>query len=53
MSPRKTMTGVVVSDRMDKTVIVSVERIVQHPKYKKYIKRRSKFKAHNGVKAYK
>ena len=35
----KTREGVVVSDKMDKTVVVVVERLVQHPKYKKYLKR--------------
>ena len=44
----KTREGVVVSDKMDKTVVVMVERLVQHAKYKKYRKRRSKVKAHDG-----
>ena len=39
--------GFVVSDRMHKTVVVSVERIVMHPKYKKYLRRRTKVKAHD------
>jgi len=43
----KTREGVVVSDQMDKTVVVVVERLVQHPKYKKYRKRRNKVKAHD------
>ena len=43
----KTREGVVVSDKMDKTVVVMIERLVQHPKYKKYRKRRSKVKAHD------
>jgi small subunit ribosomal protein S17 len=43
----KTREGVVVSDKMHKTVVVSIERLVQHPKYKKYIKRRTKVKAHD------
>ena len=43
----KTREGVVVSDKMDKTVVVMVERLVQHPKYKKYRKRRAKVKAHD------
>ncbi len=47
VSHRKTQVGVVVSDKMDKTVVVLVERLVQHPKYRKYIKRRNKFKAHD------
>lgn len=44
---RKTRVGVVVSDKMDKTVVVAVERQVKHPLYKKYIKQTSKFKAHD------
>ncbi len=44
---RKTNVGVVVSDKMDKTVVVSVERLVKHPRYEKYIKRTKKFKAHD------
>ncbi len=45
----KTREGVVVSDKMDKTVVVMVERLVQHAKYKKYRKRRTKVKAHDQV----
>jgi small subunit ribosomal protein S17 len=44
---RKEQMGLVVSDRMHKTVIVSVERTVMHPKYKKYLRRRTKVKAHD------
>ncbi len=44
---RKERRGVVVSDRMQKTVVVAVERTVKHPKYKKYLKRRNQFKAHD------
>jgi small subunit ribosomal protein S17 len=44
---KKTRIGVVVSDKMDKTVVVSVMQIIRHPKYKKPIKRLSKFKAHD------
>ncbi len=44
---RKRMVGVVVSDKMDKTAVVVVNRLVQHPVYKKYIRKRSKFKAHD------
>ncbi|GIW42872.1 MAG: 30S ribosomal protein S17 [Candidatus Binatia bacterium] len=44
---RKTREGVVVSDRMDKTVVVLVERLVQHPKYKKRVRRRARVKAHD------
>jgi small subunit ribosomal protein S17 len=44
---RKTRVGVVTSDKMDKTVVVSVETLVEHPLYKKRIKRTKKFKAHD------
>lgn len=44
---RKRYIGVVLSDKMDKTVVVGVTRIFQHPKYKKYIRRVKKFKAHD------
>ncbi|MCB2187776.1 MAG: 30S ribosomal protein S17 [Deltaproteobacteria bacterium] len=43
----KALTGVVVSDKMDKTVVVMVERLVKHPVYKKYIRRRNRFMAHD------
>ena len=44
---RKERTGVIVSDRMQKTVVVTVERTVTHPKYKKILRRRSNVKAHD------
>ena len=44
---RKTRVGLVVSDKMDKTVVVAVERLVKHRLYKKYIKQTSKFHAHD------
>ena len=44
---RKTRTGVVVSDKMDKTVVVAIQDNVKHPLYKKIIKRTVKFKAHD------
>ena len=44
---RKTRIGKVVSDKMDKTVVVAVERLVQHPLYKKAMKQTIKFKAHD------
>ena len=44
---RKTRVGVVVSDKMDKTIVVAVKDSVQHPLYKKIIKRTKKFKAHD------
>lgn len=43
----KVRQGVVLSNKMDKTVVVNVERLVKHPKYKKYLKERSRFKAHD------
>lgn len=46
-SDRKTRTGVVVSDKMDKTVIVSVAQTVRHPLYSKIYKRNTKFAAHD------
>lgn len=44
---RKTLTGLVVSDKMDKTVVVVVDRKVLEIKFKKYVMRRSRFKAHD------
>jgi len=44
---RKSKVGLVVSDRMDKTIVVRVERLVPHPVYKKYVKRRTTYKAHD------
>ena len=44
---RKTRTGMVVSDKMDKTVVVAIQDNVKHPLYKKIIKRTVKFKAHD------
>ena len=44
---RKTRVGVVTSDKMDKTIVVSVETLVEHPLYKKRIKQTKKFKAHD------
>jgi small subunit ribosomal protein S17 len=44
---RKTQIGVVVSDKMDKTVVVKVDRLVKHPVYNKYIKRSARYKAHD------
>lgn len=46
---RKTRVGQVVSDKMDKTVVVAVERLVQHPLYGKTLKRTEKYKAHDEV----
>lgn len=44
---RKTQVGVVVSDKMDKTVVVKVDRLVKHDLYNKYIKRSVKYKVHD------
>lgn len=44
---RKTITGMVVSDKIDKTVVVAVIDNVRHPLYKKIVKRTVKFKAHD------
>jgi small subunit ribosomal protein S17 len=44
---RKSRVGVVTSDKMDKTIVVSVETFVEHPLYKKRIKQTAKFKAHD------
>ena len=44
---RKTMSGIVTSNKMSKTIVVKVEYNLLHPLYKKYIKRSKKFKAHD------
>lgn len=44
---RRQLVGMVLSNKMDKTVTVRVERTVMHPVYKKYIRRRAKFAAHD------
>ena len=44
---RKTRVGLVVSDKMDKTVVVAVESLVRHPLYQRTIRRTKKFKAHD------
>ncbi|GAA4073741.1 MULTISPECIES: 30S ribosomal protein S17 [Actinomadura] len=48
---RKVLEGLVVSDKMDKTVVVSVEDRVKHPKYHKVIRRTKKYKAHDEANA--
>ncbi len=45
--PKKVHSGKVVSDKMDKTVVVAVTSLVKHPRYKKTIKQVAKFKAHD------
>lgn len=44
---RKLRVGKVVSDRMEKTVVVSIERLVKHPTVGRYVRRRAKFKVHD------
>lgn len=51
-SGRRLLTGQVVSDKMDKTVVVQVERRVKHPRYRKYVSRRKTYKAHDEANAF-
>jgi small subunit ribosomal protein S17 len=44
---RQEKVGLVTSDKMTKTVVVRIERLVRHPKYRRYIRRRTKFMAHD------
>ena len=44
---RKVLQGIVVSDRMQKTITVDVERVFRHPKYGKYVRRHKKYHAHD------
>ena len=44
---KKTIEGLVVSDKMDKTVVVEGSRLLKHPVYKKLVKRRARYKAHD------
>ena len=44
---KRQLVGTVVSDKLAKTAVVQVERLVKHPLYKKYIRRRNKFAAHD------
>ena len=44
---RQDKVGVVISAKMDKTIVVEVERLVMHPLYQKYLRRRSRFMAHD------
>ena len=46
-NPRKTQVGIVTSDKMDKTVVVSIKDRVRHPLYKKIVNRTVKIKAHD------
>ena len=49
--PKRILQGTVVSDAMDKTVVVLVERRVMHPVYKKFIRRSKKYAAHDETNA--
>jgi small subunit ribosomal protein S17 len=51
--PRRVLQGTVVSDKNDKTIIVSVERRVMHPVYKKFIRRSKRYAAHDEANAHK
>jgi len=53
MSIKKKLKGVVVSDSMDKTVTVLVNRLVKHRRYGKFLKRAKKYKAHDAKNEYK
>ncbi|HON58719.1 MAG TPA: 30S ribosomal protein S17 [Smithella sp.] len=44
---KRTVKGVVISDRMDKTIIVRAERLVKHPVFHKYVRKHVKYKAHD------
>lgn len=44
---KRQVVGTIISNKMEKTVVVQVERLVKHPLYKKYIRRRNKFMAHD------
>ncbi len=50
-STKKNRVGTVVSNKMDKTVVVSVERLIQDKMYRKFVRRRSTFKAHDAQNA--
>ncbi len=46
---KKVLIGTVVSDKMDKTVVVQVKRLFIHPRYKKYVRRNARYKAHDAT----
>jgi small subunit ribosomal protein S17 len=48
---RTRRTGTVVSDKMDKSVVVRVDRIIRHPLYKRYVRRSARFMAHDEMNA--
>ncbi len=51
--PKKKLEGIVVSDKMQKTVVVEVQSIKKHPKYLRYFKQHSRYKAHDENNEYK
>lgn len=51
--PKKKLQGIVVSDKMQKTVVVNVQRVTEHPKYKRRYKFHKKYKAHDENNTYK
>jgi small subunit ribosomal protein S17 len=50
---KRSLVGTVVSDKMQKTVVVQVQRMVRHPVYGKYVRRRAKYSAHDETNQYK
>ncbi|TSC94370.1 MAG: SSU ribosomal protein S17p (S11e) [Parcubacteria group bacterium Licking1014_1] len=50
--PKKKLTGIIISDKMQKTVVVRVERIKEHPKYKRRYKVHKNYKAHDEKREY-
>ena len=46
---RNEKIGIVASDKMQKTVVVRVDRLIKHPTYKRYVRRRARFMAHNEI----
>ena len=52
-SRKRQLTGKVVSDKMDKTIVVSVERRLLHPKYKKFVRKSAKYHVHDETNAFK
>ncbi len=46
-SNKRMIKGIVISDKMDKTIVVKTERLVKHPIFHKYVRRHAKYKAHD------
>jgi small subunit ribosomal protein S17 len=51
--PKRILEGVIVSDKMDKTIVVKVERRVMHPVYKKFVRQSKKYSAHDEANKFK